>query len=54
MKIDRPNWKDFPVIVDAYKKEKLVIFVGAGVSAIWGCSRWKDVGCNKSLSGLGV
>lgn len=38
-----PDIKAFPHILKAHKKGKLVIFVGAGLSAIWGCNRWKDM-----------
>ncbi len=33
----------YPHIYGAHKNEKLIIFVGAGMSALWGCKRWKDM-----------
>lgn len=38
-----PDLKKLPHIYGAHKDEKLVIFVGAGISALWGCKRWKDM-----------
>lgn len=38
-----PDLKKFPHIYGARKNEKLVIFVGAGISALWGCKRWKEM-----------
>lgn len=38
-----PDLKKLPHIYGAHKNEKLVIFVGAGMSALWGCKRWKDM-----------
>jgi len=38
-----PDLKKLPHICGAYKDTKLVIFVGAGLSALWGCKRWKDM-----------
>ena len=38
-----PDLRKFPHIYGAHKNEKLVIFVGAGMSALWGCKRWKDM-----------
>ncbi len=38
-----PDINKFPHISDAHKEEKLIIFVGAGLSALWGCKRWKDM-----------
>lgn len=32
-----------PHICNAHKNKKLIIFVGAGISALWGCKRWKDM-----------
>lgn len=39
-----PDLKKLHHIRGAHKDEKLVIFVGAGMSALWGCKRWKDMG----------
>lgn len=38
-----PDLEKYNIIMDAHKKSKLVIFLGAGVSALWGCKRWKDL-----------
>ncbi len=38
-----PDLKKLPHIYGARKDEKLIIFVGAGISALWGCKRWKDM-----------
>lgn len=38
-----PDLKKLPHIYGAHKDEKLVVFVGAGISALWGCKRWKDM-----------
>lgn len=38
-----PDLKKLPHICGAYKDTKLVIFVGSGLSALWGCKRWKDM-----------
>lgn len=38
-----PDLKKLPHIFGAKKNEKLVIFVGAGLSSLWGCKRWKDM-----------
>ena len=38
-----PDIKNFPHICETYKKNKLITFIGAGVSAIWGCKRWPDM-----------
>lgn len=38
-----PDLKKLPHIYDAQKNGKLVIFVGAGMSALWGCKKWKDM-----------
>lgn len=38
-----PEIRKYPHIYTAHKESKLIIFVGAGVSALWGCKRWKDM-----------
>jgi hypothetical protein len=38
-----PDLADYPHICDAHKNKTLIIFVGAGVSALWGCKRWKEM-----------
>ena len=38
-----PDLKKLPHIYGANKNEKLIIFVGTGMSALWGCKRWKDM-----------
>lgn len=38
-----PEIKKCPHIFDAHAKDKLVVFLGAGLSAIWGCRRWRDM-----------
>jgi len=38
-----PPIKNFPQIYDAFKNKKLVVFVGAGISSLWGCARWEDL-----------
>jgi len=38
-----PDIKNQPQIYRAHKTGKLVLFVGAGASAIWGCHRWEDL-----------
>ena len=38
-----PDLTKLPYITSAYKSNKLVIFVGAGLSTIWGCKRWRDM-----------
>lgn len=38
-----PDLKKLPHIFGARKNEKLIIFVGAGMSSLWGCKRWKDM-----------
>ena len=37
-----PTLKTYPQIEQAYKNEKLIIFVGAGLSKIWGCKSWSE------------
>jgi hypothetical protein len=44
MRIDLvPDLKKYPHIYEAQKNERLIVFVGAGLSALWGCDRWKDM-----------
>jgi hypothetical protein len=38
-----PDLKKYPHIYDAQENERLIVFVGAGLSALWGCHRWKDM-----------
>lgn len=38
-----PSIGEKPHIYKSYQNNKLVIFVGAGVSALWGCSRWNEM-----------
>lgn len=38
-----PDIKQLPDLYGAHKEGKLLIFIGAGLSALWGCPRWKDV-----------
>lgn len=38
-----PDLKRYPHIYGAHKDGKLIIFVGAGLSALLGCKRWKDM-----------
>lgn len=38
-----PPLSKYPQIIDSYKNGKLVIFVGAGTSSLWGCWRWKEL-----------
>lgn len=38
-----PDIKNFPQIYDAFQNKKLVTFVGAGISSLWGCDRWEDL-----------
>jgi len=38
-----PDLKKYPHIYGAHEDKKLIIFVGAGMSALWGCKRWKDM-----------
>lgn len=38
-----PDIKKYPHIYGAHKDSTLIIFVGAGMSALWGCKRWKDM-----------
>lgn len=38
-----PDLKKYPHIYGAQKSQKLIIFVGAGLSALWGCKRWKEM-----------
>jgi hypothetical protein len=38
-----PDLARYPHICGAHKNQTLIIFVGAGVSALWGCKRWKDM-----------
>ena len=38
-----PDLEKLPYIRDAYKNKKLIIFVGSGVSALWGCKRWNGM-----------
>lgn len=38
-----PDLKKLPHIVGARKNEKLIVFVGAGISSLWGCKRWKEM-----------
>src|SRR6185312_15645225 len=39
-----PDLIKYPRIRRAKDEGKLVIFVGAGLSALWGCKRWKEMG----------
>lgn len=38
-----PDLKKYPHIYGAHKDGNLIIFIGAGLSALWGCKRWKDM-----------
>ena len=38
-----PDLADYPHICSAHKNRTLIIFVGAGLSALWGCKRWKEM-----------
>jgi hypothetical protein len=38
-----PDLREWPHIRSAYKDGRLVIFFGAGLSAVWGCKRWKEM-----------
>jgi hypothetical protein len=38
-----PDLAKYPHICGAHKKQTLIVFVGAGVSALWGCKRWKEM-----------
>lgn len=38
-----PDIEKYPHIFGAHQNKKLVIFIGAGLSALWGCKRWKDM-----------
>ena len=38
-----PDLAKYPQFCGACKQGKLIVFVGAGVSALWGCKRWKDM-----------
>lgn len=38
-----PDLIKLPHICGAHKEERLIIFVGAGISSLWGCKRWKDM-----------
>ncbi len=38
-----PDLKKYPHIYNAHKDNKLILFVGAGVSALWGVKRWQDM-----------
>lgn len=40
---DIPDINQYSYLRTAYKDRKLIIFVGAGLSAIWGCKRWRDM-----------
>jgi hypothetical protein len=40
---DVPEIKGYPHLSLAHKGGNLVVFVGAGVSAIWGCKRWQEM-----------
>lgn len=39
-----PDIAKYPHIHASQKEKRLVVFVGAGISAIWGCKRWKEMG----------
>ena len=36
-------FKEYPHIPIAHKAGKLIIFIGAGVSTLWGCRRWPEM-----------
>ncbi|MBI5186149.1 MAG: SIR2 family protein [Nitrospinae bacterium] len=38
-----PDIYHYPHIFNSHKDEKLVVFIGAGVPALWGCSLWKNM-----------
>lgn len=38
-----PEIKKLPHIYGAHKDGRLIVFVGAGCSSLWGCKRWKDM-----------
>lgn len=38
-----PPLDKHPHIYDAFIEKKAVVFLGAGVSAIWGCKRWHEM-----------
>jgi hypothetical protein len=38
-----PDLMKYPHIYDAHKNQRLIIFIGAGLSALWGCKRWRDM-----------
>ena len=47
MSIDSvPDLRKYPHICNAQKSGRLVVFVGAGLPALWGCSRWKEMACS--------
>ena len=44
MSIDSvPDLRKYPHICNAQKSGRLVVFVGAGLPALWGCCRWKEM-----------
>ena len=38
-----PDPKNYSEIYTAFKNDKLVVFVGAGISHLWGCERWENL-----------
>ena len=38
-----PDIKRYPHIFIAHQKSKLIIFIGAGVSSLWGCKSWREM-----------
>jgi len=44
MAIDKiPDLKKYQKIISAHKNNKLIFFIGAGVSSLWGCKRWQEM-----------
>lgn len=38
-----PEIKRYPHIYGAHKDGRLIVFIGAGCSSLWGCKRWKEM-----------